>query len=428
MKYPRVLLLYMTKVHSDDPQNLLIRTVLGDWPKENIAQIFTGCYSGTGEFCVQCYAIGRGERRFDRIFGLLKRAGVSAMSGKSLSHQGMRSRSSLGHVLSKRIVSSIIDSGFWEVIFRVRLSTALASFVRDFNPDIICTEGYSIGLTRLALQIMEKFSVPLCYFPLDDWHSYLYHASPVHIEVDHLARAIAKRASLRFALGPKMTEILTQRYNVNFECIYHADDLARFRVLEHEESSDEVIVIGFSGSLVFGRITCLSDLLRACQLLNQKFRIRVFCTSVPVETPEGLLNSESVEFLPLPVHDKLPQALAGCDILFLPESFDTAYRRAIELSLSSKCHLYMMSGRPILVYGPPWSGTVDYAKRFGWGVVVDRQDDQELLHAIRCATSQPGATEMVAKGYSVARANHDVKVLRRRMLERVVAVTKDRMP
>lgn len=188
MKYPRVLLLHMTKVHLDDPANLLVRNLFGDWPKENIAQIYTGNHSGTGEFCGQYYEIGQEERRFGRIFGLLKPAGMNTMSVQPVTNQGTKSRASFGKVLSKRIVSTIIDSGIWEVIHRIRLSTSLANFVRDFNPAIIYTQGYHLGITGLALQMNEKFSVPLCYFPVDDWHSCLYSGSPIHIEVDSLAR------------------------------------------------------------------------------------------------------------------------------------------------------------------------------------------------------------------------------------------------
>lgn len=421
MKYPRVLLLHMTKVRLDDPVNLLVRTLFGGWPKENIAQIYTGHYSGTGEFCGQYYEIGLEERRFGLIFGLLKSAGMNSMSGQSVADQGMKLRVSLGVVLAKKIVSTIIDSGIWEVIFRIRLSTSLANFVRDFNPAIIYTQGHHLGITRLALQMNEKFSVPLCYFPVDDWHSCLYSGSPIHIEVNRLAREIAKRASLRFALGPKMSEVLAGRYGVDFECIYNADDSTRFKVVEHQKIGDKPIIIGLFGSLYLGRIACLFDLLRACQLLKHKFVIRVYCSSVPVDAPEELLNSAEVEFLPLPSHDELPQALAECDILFLPESFDPAYRKAIELSLSTKSHLYMMSGRPILIYGPPWSGTVDYARRFGWGVVVDKRNNKDLLQGIKMAASQPIAKEIVSRGYSVAKRHHNITVLRKRVLERVRA-------
>lgn len=428
VKFPRVLLLNMTKVHSVDAQNLFVRTLFGDWPRENIAQIYTGSYAGTGEFCSQYYAIGRGERRFERLFGLLKRSAMSVTSGKSVVDEAVKSRSSWSEVLRRRIVSALVDSGFWELVFRIRLSDALESFVRQFNPDILCTEAFSIGLTRLTLRIAEKFSVPICYFPLDDWHSYLYHGSPAHVEVDRLARTIAERSSVRFALGPKMAEAFARRYNVDFECIYHADDLGRFKGLKHQKSHGGVIVIGYSGALGYGRIGCFRDLLRACRLLHREFRIRIFCTSVPPETPEELLNSHNVEFLHQPPHEELPQALAGCDILFLPESFESRYRGAIELSLSSKSHLYMMSGRPIVVYGPPWSGTVDYAQRSGWGIVVDRQNDQALLQAIQSAMPQAQAEEIVAKAYSVAAANHDITLLRRRVVERIGAATMNQIP
>lgn len=419
MIYPRILLLHMTKVHSDDPSNLLVRTLFGGWPKSKIAQIYTGNYSGAGEFCGEYHAIGSRERMFGRMFGLLKPLGVNSIYGHSVEGKGIKSNTSFIKVLSKQFVSRIIDSGIWEAVFRIRLSPSLANFIYDFSPDAIYTQGYNLGITRLALQISDVFSVPICYFPVDDWHCSLYSGSPMHIEVDRLAKTITKRAALRFALGPKMTEVLTTRYGVDFECIYNADDLARFKIVDRKQVDDNPIIIGYSGSLYLGRTACLLDLLRSCKLLKHKLKIRIYCKSLPVDTPNELVNSENVEFLPLPSHDDLPKYLIECDILFLPESFDPAHKKAIELSLSTKCHLYMMSGRPILVYGPDWSGTVDYARRFGWGIVVDKRDEKVLLQGISKALSKENAKEIVEKGYSVAKMNHDVEALRKRVLERI---------
>jgi hypothetical protein len=71
----------MIKVHSDDAKNLMVRSLFGDWSRENITQIYTNCYSGTGEFCGEYYAIGRKERRLGRIFGLLKLAAAMDLNG-----------------------------------------------------------------------------------------------------------------------------------------------------------------------------------------------------------------------------------------------------------------------------------------------------------------------------------------------------------
>ncbi len=77
-----------------------------------------------------------------------------------------------------------------------------------------------------------------------------------------------------------------------------------------------------------------------------------------------------------------------------------------------------MSKRPILVYGPPWSGTVDYARRRGWGIIVDKRGERELLKGILTA-SLPTASESIAIGYDVARSNHDIKMLRAHVWQRV---------
>lgn len=418
MEYPRILLLHNTKIHADDPENLLIRNLFGKWPKDKLAQIYSGCYPGSGEFCDQYYAIGSKERRFGRFFNLLKPVGVAAVSGQSISEKTASLRSTLFKVLVKKIGSLIIDSGVWEVVFRIRRSEGLVKFVHEFRPDIIYTQGYSLGLTRLTLELSEFFHVPICYFPVDDWHSSLYRKSPVHREVVKLAFNIAKLSSLRFSLGPKMAEILTRRYQVNFECIYNADKFSRFEAVTYKLPTNPKIIFGLVGSLYLGREMCLLDLLNACESIDIEFKIQVYCTSVPVGIPEKLLNNENIEFLSLPSHVDLPQSLANCDVLFLPESFNLAFKSAIELSLSTKCHLYMMSCRPILVYGPEWSGTVNYAKRFGWGVVVDTRNNQAIVDGIIKCLSDELSKRSICKGLAVARQNHDVDALGKYVLER----------
>lgn len=424
MNYPRILLIHMTKVHLDDPSNLLIRTLFGDWPKDKIAQIFSGCYSGKGDFCGRYYEIGSDERRLGRIFGLLKPVGVGAMSGHS-DDRGMKPHAPLIKKLLTKVASAVVGSGLYEVIFRVRSTPRLNKFVQEFKPDIIYTQGYNLGFTKLALKLAEIYAVPICYFPVDDWHSCLYNKSPIHREVDRLAREIAVKSTLRFALGPKMTETLEQRYGVAFNCIYHADDAARF-VRMSSKSRSTKIVFGFTGSLYLGRGSCIADLLHACRsVCDEDFLIRVYCSAVPQDIGPELLNSKQVEFLSLPCHDELPQVLADCDFLFLPESFDKVYREAIELSLSTKCHLYMFSGRPILVYGPSWSGTVNYARRFEWAVVVDESDIESLIRGVRMATSHVIAEDVAAKASNVAQTNHQSVLLRKRVLELMISASQE---
>jgi glycosyltransferase involved in cell wall biosynthesis len=100
-----------------------------------------------------------------------------------------------------------------------------------------------------------------------------------------------------------------------------------------------------------------------------------------MDMPVDLLEAPEVKFAPLPTHEGLPTVLAAATALLLPESFNEA-RQAIEYSISSKVHLYLMSGRPVLVYGPAHSGTVGYAVRGGWGLVVAERSAAKLKKAL----------------------------------------------
>jgi glycosyltransferase involved in cell wall biosynthesis len=197
------------------------------------------------------------------------------------------------------------------------------------------------------------------------------------------ARELITGSCVRLAFGEKMRQAYQQRYGVAFEATYHLDDPRRFSV--HESGGDgSGTTILYVGGLGHRRYEAIEDLTAAVQELSGQLgqiRIKVLCRGIPKEMPRGLLCSAEVDFGPLPSHDELPKVLVGATVLFLPESF-TESPAAIEYSLSTKAHLYMSSGRPVLVYGPAYSGTVDYALREGWGVVVAERNVTKLKEAL----------------------------------------------
>lgn len=420
MEYPRVLLVHMTRVHQNDSQNLMVRNLFGDWPNNNLAQIYTGHYSGEGDFCGRYFEIGPHERKMGWLFYMLKPQAMSAMSNQLVTQKRSPYPDwKLWKRWKARFVSRFIELGYWEIFFPVLPSYSLWRFILEFDPQIIYTQGYSLSFTQLALDIADQFQIPICYFPMDDWHSYLYSKSLVHRCVERLANEVAQRAAIRFALGPKMTEAFSARYGVPFECLYHADDLSRFETLKPvKRTPDSLVRIAYAGSLYLGRLGAFQDLLGACIKLGRSFKVDVYSPGIPPDIPGELLNSPYISFLALPSHDNLPRVLSEYDILFLPESFDPEYKAAIEFSLSTKAHIYMMVGKPVLVYGPSWSGTVEYAKRFGWGNVVDERGVQNLSDGIVKIFGSQGYNS-VRRGYKVAKQNHDIRKLREYVRQRI---------
>ena len=101
----------------------------------------------------------------------------------------------------------------------------------------------------------------------------------------------------------------------------------------------------------------------------------------------------------------------------LPERFDDS-SGGIGLSVSSKAHLFMFSGRPTVVYSSPETGLARYAREQGWADLVDRADDAALAEALaRLVTDREHRAGLVRRALEVATANHDMGAIRGRFYD-----------
>jgi len=417
---PRVLLVLMPRVRGDDAGNLLVRMQFAGWPRERLAQIYSSESPGHGDFCGSYHALGAEDRFLGRLFLRLRSrvAGMVAMDGVQPAAGAARPgtlRRWAGRV-RKRLGDLIVATGLWEALFPVRPGPALLRFVEAFRPDVVYCTGYSLAFATLPLQIADRFGVPLCFQTQEDWPRYPYARSPVGLLLRRQAARLVRRATLRLAFGETMREAYERRYGVPFHVTYHLDDAARFRGRGGPAPGPRRRVV-FTGSLVLNRHEALEDLLAAVRHLDAeglRLAVDVHCTGVPREASGALRAAPEVRFLPLPPHDALPDVLCGADVLFLPEAFSVGEER-LGLALSTKCHLYMMAGRPILVYGPPHAGTVEYARKEGWGLVVDERSVERLADGLRRLLLEPAAGDaLTRRATRCFIRNHDVGGARRR--------------
>ena len=72
-------------------------------------------------------------------------------------------------------------SGLWELLFPVRLSHGLKRFLAAFRPDIIYSQGYTLGFSQLPLMLHAWTGAPICFHTSDDWPVYLYSESPARV-------------------------------------------------------------------------------------------------------------------------------------------------------------------------------------------------------------------------------------------------------
>lgn len=432
--YPRVLVVSLTKVKAEDPVNLIFRTQFGQWPKERIAQIYSGEPRGEGDFFGHYYKLQPVDRLFGRLFKRMRDPVFEATMalGEIEQPRIMAKKSPLrrfAQSLRKRGATWLVRSGLWEVFFHVRLSKPMAHFVQEFRPDVIFCLGYTLGFTTLPLLLARRFRLPVCFQTTDDWTQGTYGRSPVGWLLRYRARKLIVGAVVRMAFGAKMQQEYRRRYGVPFEVTYHCDDPNRFP--EYAVLPGRRCRIIYTGGLSLRRHEAIQDLLNAARQTSRLaagFEICVYSYGIPKDMPDALLHAPEVKFFPLPSHEQLPATLAEASLLLLPESF-TESRQEIEYSISTKAHLYMMSRRPVLVYGPAYSGIVGYALQEGWGLVVAERSAAKLSEALtELLSGSERVHQMRARADACVRRHHDATTERERFRRMLVAALPAHQP
>ena len=111
-----------------------------------------------------------------------------------------------------------------------------------------------------------------------------------------------------------------------------------------------------------------------------------------------------------PENETIAALFANADLLVLPVNFDQASRTRLRYSIPTKVPAYMLSGTPILAYGPAEVASIQYAKKSGWGYVVSRRDKAALKDAIvRLATDIDLRTRLGQRAQALASENHDAR-------------------
>jgi glycosyltransferase involved in cell wall biosynthesis len=424
--YPRVLIVSKSLINDRDNTGVL-RNWFKEWPRECLAQLYSGDAIDTGAFCSFNFKLGPHERRFGGVFYRLK--------GSALGDAAQPIRQSARSPLEgsewrqwRKLVYDfgdlLIQSGLWELIFLPRLSPRLKEWVKTFRPDVMFVQGADVSFMRLPLLIHDEFGIPICFNMVDDWVEDLYGKSPVAPLMQNVVRdtfcQLIENSTLRFTIGELMAEEYQRRYGIPFSPLMQCDDSERFSIHAKEDRAGAGPVrIVYSGTLALERWQALVELATVAEILRHDgftITITAYAPFIPMEAGDKLRKLPALSLCGALPDCDVPRVLSTADILFLPESFEPMIRSYIKLSVSTKAHLYMMSGRPILVYGPTEIGTVDYARREKWGYVVDRQGLEPLANALRKMLADRDLCDaLVKKGFEVAARNHDGKTVRKRL-------------
>ncbi|MEQ9607605.1 MAG: glycosyltransferase, partial [Kiloniellaceae bacterium] len=235
-------------------------------------------------------------------------------------------------------------------------------------------------------------------------------------------RHLLADARLRFAISPAMAEAYRARYGQPFEVFQNTLDVAARAAFAKPEPTvgdpAEILYVGsiFPNAQLDSLVECARAVVR---LADQGERVRLVISS-----PSGhagryrhrLPDHPAVIVEPtIRDDDSFFRRIAGADLLLLPVNFDADSVRFICYSMPTKVPAYLISGTPILAYGPSETAQVAYARDGGWARVVGERGVEGLAAAmLELLTDMPARRRLVTAAQETARRNHDVRQVRSR--------------
>jgi len=202
------------------------------------------------------------------------------------------------------------------------------------------------------------------------------------------------------------------------ETLPHGVDVSLLRKPE-DRRSGEGTRVGFSGIVYETNIGAISDLVEAKKRSGGLVEIRASCPrqSLLLLTRRGLAQGmDSISTLA--TREEVLDLLSGCDVLFIPMSFESKLKSDLLTIFPTKITDYWLAQRPILVYGPREYAFVNKAEMDGYARVVSEGGPDGILKALReMAASEPLRRSLVEASLEMVKRHDSAAVSRRLMAD-----------
>lgn len=429
-EWPRVLLVNYHVFNLYSATGIALTNYFRNWPVERVAAVYGEDMRPDTSVCQLFYKLGGDEIRWMWPFSFLdglgsggrsieaavgvEDAGRSRMAGADDAIGGRCKR------LLRRGVEILGGDALRE---RVRMTGRLRRWVDEFKPDVIYSTLGRLTYIRLTWKLAVEFKVPIALHIMDDWPSVIYRQGLLgpylRGRMRQELRQVFDHATLRMGICENMCQAFRVRYGHPFIAFGSPVDVSAWLPMARKDwETHAPFRVMYVGSIVRNaQLNSLCDVSEAVSSLHasgMKIEMRIytpwFCAD---RIPSGMRKLSGVLVLEAPEQAGVPALLASADLLVLPVNFDSGSVQYIRYSMPGKVAAYMISGTPILVYGPAEVAPVQYAREAGWGFVVSRSSVAAIQEAIRVlAGDMDLRSRLGRRAQELAVENHDAAKVR----------------
>lgn len=413
LDYPRVLVVTASTFNPYTGTGILLTNLFKGWPIGKIAMIHSDSFYYDDTVCKSSYKLSAGEYGFVWPFP----TNMNNMFGGRIG----RSRGTSSNIYSgrdgnftttKKIIKKTYEKvnrvlGGQEVYLRYVVSDSLLQWINQFRPEILYCHVSSLMTLRFARELKNVLKIPLCIHIMDDWLGVKYRAgifaSKLKSDFYQEFESLLAETSLRMGIGRKMCDAYEEGFCYSFEPFSNVVDPAFWlKYSNNKRAKDGKFSIVYAGTINTKNVSNLETISKIVeQLHNEKMncqlKIHTFQPRVELYR-QKLERKPTVTIEEVPKHDEdMISLLKNADLLFVPVDFTKVSIERMRYSMFAKIPAYMMSGTPILVYGPPEVASVEYAIKEKWAYVVAKNDEKALKDAIIDLASNPVLRERLGR-------------------------------
>lgn len=259
---------------------------------------------------------------------------------------------------------------------------------RDFAPEVVYLRPIdSEPLLDLALSLCNEVDASLVVHMMDDWPSRLAITdAALAARLEPKLRILMERAALHLSISKKMSDVYAQRYGKRWLSLANGVDVrslpARDWQSRKEVSAEAPFVLRYMGGMAPDmNFASVCDVARVVSALSARLPLRLEIHTMPWyldKARAALKGLSGVQINELVEQDDYASQLASADALLIAYNFDELSITYTGLSLANKLPECLAAGVPVLGYGPPEVATIEVLRGTGGGVVVDKRDPQAL--------------------------------------------------
>lgn len=393
------------------------------WPPDRLATVHNDSEPVSGDICQNYFTLGPGELDLAEPFATLRRwarggAGRRSYAGPYTGAPGVE-RTKLASA-AKGLSVKLLGSSLPE---RAHLTPELVRWISNFRPEVLYTILGSNGMMELAEAIRDRFKLPLVVHIMDDWPAASYrHGLLARGERKIMERRLAglfTQAAECLAISSEMADAYARRYGRPFRHFQNTIDVSRWsKAAKSDLTVRRPAELLYVGSIFpNAQLDSLVDCAEAVAKLGREgypIKLRIASPSGHGERYRHRMAIHPAIQIENTIADdeSFYRRIAAADTLLVPVNFDADSIRFIRYSMPAKLPAYMVSGTPILVYGPPEVSQVQYAMNGKWGHVVDKRNPVQLESGIRAILEDTQLRRRVsAAASSLAVRNHDAAVI-----------------